>query len=125
MQRTEAIKKLGKLLGKSLGYRVDTQAPTKDERTAAYEQFKAAAKERKTLEEKRNARRQEILAADAEYQALVAAHKEAKEHADKLGAVSRQYKFTVGTNSGMFFHVRAQGDTWEEIIDKVEAKRRT
>jgi len=35
MERTIAIKKLGKMLGKSFGYRVDPRAPSREEREEA------------------------------------------------------------------------------------------
>ena len=35
MERSVAIKKLGKLLGKKLGYRINTKAPTQEEKAAA------------------------------------------------------------------------------------------
>ena len=34
-------------------------------------------------------------------------------------SVVHHYRFTVGTSNGMFFHIRAQGDSWEEVIEKV------
>lgn len=123
MERSVALKKkLGKLLGKKLGYRVDDKAPKADEREAAKAEFDLACQERNALKEKRDARHRAILEADAEYQSLFAAHRAASDRADKLSSLTRRYKFTVGVCGDMFFHVRAQGDTWEEVIDKLKLK---
>ena len=53
MERSVAIKKLGKLIGKGLGYRVNAKAPTKEERETAKAEYAVALKERNELKEKR------------------------------------------------------------------------
>jgi len=121
MERAVAIKKLGKLLGKSLGYRVDSRAPKPDERIAAKAALPAAIDEMKAVKEKRDARCRAILAADAEYQTLLIASNVATERVKRLSGMSSHYKFTAGVSSEMFFHVKAQGDSWEEVIAKLEA----
>lgn len=123
MQRQEALKKLRRLLGDKLGYRVDPNAPTSNEREEARIALRDVRAEREMLGEKRQARRMAILAADADYQQLVKAHEEARKSADKLASLMHRYKFTVGTSSDMFFHVKAQGDNWEEIIAKLTGKK--
>jgi hypothetical protein len=122
MERAVAVKKLVKLLGKSLGYRINDKAPTREERAAAQEASKSAVAERNALKEKRDERYRAILAADAEYQRLHAEHKAASERVDRLWSITRHYKITVGTTTSMFFHVRAEGDSWEEVIDKLQQK---
>lgn len=123
MERAVAIKKLGKILGKKLGYRVDPKALSRDEREVARIECLEAVKERKELEEKKNARSRAILEADAEYQRLAADHKAARERAERLGSMSRRQKITVGTSEGIFFRVMAEGDSWEEVIEKLTAKK--
>lgn len=124
MERSVALKKLGKLLGSKLGYRVDPKAPRPDERDAAHAALTPAVAERDALREKRDARREAILAADMEYQQLKTAAKAAGEHVDRLSSTTRRKKITVGTSEGMFFLVRAEGDTWEEIIEKLTPVKR-
>jgi hypothetical protein len=119
MERAVALKRLGKLLGKSLGYRVDGNAPTREERAAAREALTLAIANRTARKDAKEARYRAILAADAEYQSLLAAANAASEEVSRLGSITRHYKITVGTTSSMFFHVRAEGDTWEEIISKL------
>ena len=75
MERSVALKKLGKFLGKSLGYRVNDKAPTREERKSPAE-LPAAIAERNALKEKRDERYRAILAGDAEYlEIFFAAHK--------------------------------------------------
>jgi uncharacterized protein (DUF3084 family) len=123
MERAVAIKKLGKILGKSLGYQVDPKAPNRDEREAARAECMTAVAERQDLKERMEVRRKVLLDADAEYQALKADYEKVRDRADLLGSISRRYRITVGTSSSMFFHVRAEGDSWEEVIGKLTAKK--
>ena len=122
MERAIAIAKLGKLLGKKLGYRIDNKAPSPEERATAKAELPEATKIRIAAAEKMTARREAILAADAEYQALVAGYKVARQRADKLMSMQHWYKFSVGTSNNMFFYVAASGDSWEEVIKEVERK---
>lgn len=120
MERSVAIKKLGKLLGKSLGYRVDTRAPTADERLDARAALGVAREELSVVSSKIAERREAILSGDHEYQALKVKGEAARKRVDKLTSITSHYKITVGITSSMFFHVRAQGDTWEQVIAKLE-----
>lgn len=122
MERVVAIKKLGKMLGKSLGYRVDPTAPRADERDQAREEAKTLNAAFNAAAEAEAERQKAILGADAEYQRLKAETKRLREAKDRAWSKSHHYKFTVGTSNGMFFHVRAQGDSWEEVINKLNTK---
>jgi len=123
MERAVAIKKLGKILGKSLGYRVDPKAPDQDDRDEARAKLREESPKREALKKAMEARRAEVLNADAEYQRLKAEHAEAAKLCDRLSSIQYHYRFTVGTSNGMFFSVKAQGDNWEEIIAKLTEKR--
>lgn len=124
MERSVAIKKLGKLLGHRLGYRVDPKAPSREEREAAMAELKSATEDRNRIREQLEARRKAILDGDAEYQRLSAENKAERDRRDNLWGISQHYKITVGTSSGMFFHVRAQGDSWEDVIDKIAGEKK-
>ena len=124
MERSVAIRKLGKLLGKKLGWRVNTKAPTKEERAVAKAELPAAIQERNKLKERRDERYKAILTADTEYQSLFAAHRAASERTDKLEAMTRWHKITVGISEDLFFVVKAEGDTWEEVIGKLAVKEK-
>lgn len=119
MERTVALKKLGKLLGPKLGWRINPKAPTPEEREFAKMALPLAIEEKKRLQEQRQVRYLAILAADAEYQSLKAAAKAATDRADHLSSVTRHHKITVGTSEGMFFLVKTEGDSWEEVIGKL------
>lgn len=125
MERAVAIKKLGKILGKKLAYRIDDRAPTPEKRAEAKAELPSATQESIKLKEKRDARYKAILAADVEYQNLFAAHRAASERVSELHSITRHYKITVGTNEGLFFLHKAEGDSWEEIINKLESKKQT
>src|SRR5262245_7898548 len=116
MERSVAIKKLIKLLGNDVGWRIDQKAPKQDEREAARAALHPAVAERTVLLQDLAERREAILAADAEYQRLHADCKAARERVDKLTGIAHRYRFTVGVNNGVFFLVKAQGDSWEEVI---------
>ena len=123
MERSVALKKLGKLLGKSMGYRVDPKAPDAEEREEAGVELKAVVEARTEAQLKMDARRREILAADAEYQALKASYDETRKRAERLQGMTNYYRFTVGVSNGMFFMIKAQGDSWEEVIATVAKDR--
>jgi hypothetical protein len=123
MERAVAVKKLGKILGKSLGYRVDPKAPDQDDRDEARSKLPEAVAKRKVLLEQLEARRSAVLQADAEFQRLKADHADAKKACDKLFSITCHYRFTVGTSTGLFFVIKAQGDSWEEVIAKLTEKK--
>lgn len=123
MERAVAIKKLTKILGKSLGYRVDPKAPDQDDRDEARAQLAVEVPKRDALKKQRRERLETILLADAEYQRLKAEEAEAQKRCEKLSSATHHYRFTAGTSNGMFFLVKAQGDSWEEVIAKLTKER--
>ena len=78
MKREDAVKKLGKLLGKCFGWRVDSDAPDAEERAEAKQQLPALRAAEEQAEAAMKARCAAVLAADHEYQALVVAHRDAR-----------------------------------------------
>jgi len=112
------------MLGKSFGYQIDGDAPSSDERLAAKEALTEANTEQQRLADACKARRELILGADAEYQKLSAEWSAARKHADELRGTSYRFKYQVGTADKLFFRVEASGDSWEDVIKKVEAKKR-
>lgn len=123
MERSVAIKRLTKLYGKNAAWRVNPKAPTRDEREAAMTAAGPAFAEKRALDDKLEARQKALLAADAEYQELLAAARAARQKADHLRSITLCYKITIGKIEMGFFHVTAQGDSWEEAFDRLEAKR--
>jgi hypothetical protein len=124
MERQIAIKKLTKLLGKNLGYRVDPKAPDQDDRDEARANLKIVGATRDELREAVRQRCNALLAADAEYQRLKVEFEKARETSDVLAATLSHYRFTAGIiGSHGFFVIKAQGDSWEEVIAKLEKDR--
>jgi hypothetical protein len=120
MERSVALNKLRKLLGKDFGYRIDSKACTREEREAAREQLPASNKERSDLEEKRRQRQQFLLDNDKEYQEINAARVAAVKRSQELLGKLHSSKITVGNSvAGLFFSVKAEGDNWEEVIAKL------
>jgi len=124
MERSVAIKKLGKLLGKSLGYRVDPSAPTSEGREEIKRQLPTMNFAKQQAEQIMRERQEAILAGDAKYQELVAIYKDAKKRAADAFSVANHFKVTVGrTTEFGFFHIEAQGDSWEDVIETLERKQ--
>jgi hypothetical protein len=124
MERIAAIKKLRKMLGKEFAYRVDPQASSPEERREAQAKIKAAAAKRDALGEAMTKRRDEIIAADSEYQQLLKQYGDARKEYDALNSIAHCYKFTVGTANRLFFRVAANGDSWEDVIAKINGERK-
>ena len=119
MERSVALRRLRRILGDRLGYRIDPKAPTPEERAAAKAELEASLDQFEELKKLRDARHQAILAADEGYQSLKAACEAARERRDQLSSIRARYKITVGVSGDLFFVVRAQGDSWEEVIAKL------
>ena len=94
-----------------------------DDRAEAREELKLSVTERDELERAKNARMLELLEADAEFQRLKTAYDASRKRCEKLVSIQHHYRFTVGVSNGMFFIIKAQGDSWEEVIKKVEKER--
>ena len=124
MKRDIALKKLQKLLGKNMGYRVDPDAPDADGRAEAKVERARVAADAAELKLKLDRRREELLSADPEYVRWRELHKAARDRADRLTGMQHHYRFTVGISGEHFFTVRAQGDSWEEVIAKLEKETR-
>lgn len=122
MERAVALKRLSKMFGKKLRWQINPKAPTAEEREAARIEMATALPEKKALEERLSQRRAAILAADQEYRELLALFKAMKERVDKLQGMQHRHKIQVMTFEGFFNHVRASGDSWEEIFAELEKR---
>jgi hypothetical protein len=121
MTRQEAIKKLGRIYGKKAGYRVADGAANADERAAASQALKELRALNRELDAQIDKRRAELLNVP-DYNELLKTRSSIKQQMNTAMSVAASHKFTAGYVSGMgFFHVEAQGDTWEEIFAKIEA----
>lgn len=126
MDKSVAIKRLRKILGKGFGYRVNPKALKREDREKAKVELKVTNAERESLRAAADARRAEILSGDQDYQAKLAAYHAARKRTGQLLGKIHSCPITVGTTSSAggfgFFHVKAEGDNWEEVLEKVNRK---
>lgn len=99
-------------------YRVDPKAPDADERERLRAEFQRTRDAMRAADDARAKRLAEVLAADAEYQRLKAAHAEAKRAHEAVPA-SHRYRISVGRDHQFFISTVAEGDNWSEVVDKV------
>lgn len=120
-------RRLQKLLGNKAAWRVNPKAPDAAGRAAAAAVAEDLANDAKSALDAMNARREELLKADAAYQTLRADYDAAKKARDDNSGRRHWYPISVGTISGVagmdFFHVKAEGDTWDEVIKKLESSK--
>jgi len=124
MNQTQALAKLKKLLGPSVGYRINAKAPTADERAELREGFPALQRAEEETKAAREARLVELLAGDARYQELKAAATAASKAAAEARGRLYRHRITVGVSGSMFFSVMAEGDNWDEVVAVVAAKQK-
>lgn len=121
MTRQEAWQRLVRLFGeKRAGYRVAKAISSPEKRQKAKEAADALHARWTDVKTRREARAKELLS-DSLYQELEAESRALYRARDQALAEAGAYRFTIGTSDGMFFHVSAQGDTWEECFAKLDA----
>jgi hypothetical protein len=113
---------LRRLYGKKALYRYDEKAPTADERQALRERVPDLRSQREAARAARLARRDELLA-DPHYRDLLAIEQSAEKALESTLSRVRHYRVTIMTDEGFAHHVRAQGDNWQDAIDKARAER--
>ena len=131
MERQQAIKIVKRLLSgkrgtfadpEKFGYQVDDKAAGPEEREQAKEALHDAIEAKKKAQDAVEARRQALLS-DPDYRALVDDYGERRKAVDRLHSVIHRRKITVGYSNSLFFHVEAQGDSWEEIIATLKKEK--
>jgi hypothetical protein len=129
MTREQALKKLRKLLGKNAAFTVHERISSPEARARALESRRFLSGRKVELSERLEARRKALLDGDPEYQSLLAELRPVREQIEKQTGEAFYYKFVAGTVSRLIpsmpiFHIEASGDTWEDVIAKIEAKKR-
>ncbi len=120
MNQKQAIARLTKRLGRKLAWRVNKNALRADERDEEREASRALRAEAQELKAALEARCAELLK-DPQYVALRERYKEADDAANRALSRSMSKAITVGKIELGFFLVAAEGDTWEEVVQKVES----
>jgi hypothetical protein len=119
MKRIVAVNKLSKILGKRMGYQIDPKALMAYERASVKAAFQAEAEALNELKKKKRERFEALLKADAAYQSLANEWRAAEDRVNKLRSKLNGYKITVGLSDRNFFYIKAEGDTWEEVLAKL------
>jgi hypothetical protein len=125
MERSVALRRLRKILGKEFGYQVNESSIPREVREDEKPEFEAAVKRREKAQTELTRMRTEHmtkLEATDEYKAAQEELRQCREKASHLGARQMMRRFTVGTANRLFFHVDASADTWEEIFAELQRK---
>jgi hypothetical protein len=121
MNERQAIAKLHKLLGKRAAYRIDDKAPDAETRAAYRAALPDLRADEKEAREALDARRAEVLAADPVYQSLLCRWRTVKQTTDNAASIGYRSRITAGVDMGIGLSVKAEGDNWQEVIDKLES----
>lgn len=123
MNKKQALSKISKLLGKHAAIQ-DHKLPSSDESRAAAHIARQAANEQKRIAAAAlNDRREQLLTQDAEYQRLLTIFNECQRAVFAAGGFG-YYRYSAGTLGSLFFSVKAQADTLEDLVDKVKKAAR-
>jgi hypothetical protein len=121
MNLTQAKAAMARLVGKRATWRYDDKAPGAEEREGLWAKSQALADVTAQAKAALDARRAELLR-DPDYLRLkaawVAAH---KEHSEAFSR-ARRHRVCIGRSNGIFNVVLAEGDNWQDAIDKLESK---
>lgn len=123
MNKKQALAKLRKLLGPRAMYEIRERAPSADERFAIRAALREKVPERNAAKEAMDARRRELLQ-DPEYRQMVERYQALASEVDRMTSITHSYRISVGKNLGLCFEIAAQGDTWGDVFEKLEAKNR-
>ena len=121
MNQTQALAKARKILGPKAMIQIRKSIPIGEERDAEIARRKVLTGELKVLTEARDARRSEVLKADAEYQRLKNEAARIEKERDNLHAGWHR-RVSVGVDAGIGFYVKAEGDNLDEALADLEAK---
>lgn len=127
MTRAQAFTKIKRILGPNAHVDVGNEITSPEKRQAAHDAAESFRQQRTELDA-RITSLQKVLLDHPEYKALQAQRTALRKQFEQVNWQQSRYKFQAGIVSdlGPFnaFHVRASGDTWEEVIAKLEKERR-
>jgi hypothetical protein len=120
MNIAQAKAAMRRLIGAKAMWRYDEKAPNANERAelrAILPDLRASRDAAKTAMQLRRAE----LLKDREYQRLLRAWEVADKAASMALGRAHHHRVTVGRDSGFAFTVMAEGDNWQDAIDKLKA----
>lgn len=114
MTNQQAIAKAKKRWGAKFSVRAGQSFSSPERRTQARDTVVQARDEIKQIDEEVARRLKEL----DWYQELQTRRRKCREHVSNTEGLAHYYRFSVGTQNGVFFSVAGQGDTWEEAFAK-------
>lgn len=111
--------RIAKLLGTRAAWRINKGATDAEGRKAAREELPELNRIKEAAKLAMEARRAELLQ-DPEYRRLVEQYRGAREASERRFVRSTRCPISVGVAGDLFFTVKAEGDTWDEVLDKLE-----
>lgn len=123
MTRTDAVKKLKRLLGDKLYWRESKEASSPEARAAASYDAERLKAEYDTAKAAKDAKYRELLS-DPDYVALAAKAKELHDALENARWRAMYRRVNVGTTNGMFATIWTSGDNWAEVVREVEAQQK-
>lgn len=125
MTPAEGMKAVKKLLGPKAQVR-EHRGATQERREAAKAALPALREKHRALKEARDARHKAILAADGEYQALLAETKIAQQEMEQAQGWVLVHRLSAGVPElgGMFLSVKANGDNWQDLVNQLQARQK-
>lgn len=123
MNSTQALAKARKLLGAKAFIRVNDKALIGEARQQQRAEFLKARDAQAVVKAALDLRRAAVLRADAEYQRLKSDYAAAVQLTESHGGFNHQ-RVAIGTSSGMFNTIHAQGDNFSEALDTLAVRRK-
>lgn len=123
MNKQQALAKLRKQIGPKIAWNENRYALTAEQRAEQAEKARDLRELETKLKADLEALRAKLLS-DPAYVTLSAAWQSAREQRERAFGLARMKPIQVGRNSGLFFHVMLEGDTWAEIVEKAEQQQR-
>lgn len=121
MNITQAKTAMRRLVGPTVTWRYSETAPTAEEREAMLATLPALQTAYESARDAAEARRRQLLS-DPEYLRLAAAGQAARKALGSAQGRASYYRVQIGKSNGMFNHILAEGDNWQDAIDKLKAK---
>ena len=124
MNQTQALAKAKKVLGPKAIVQVNSRVPVGEKRAAEIQLRSVLTTELKALVEARDARRNELLKNDAEFQRLKQEAIDKEKARDNCHA-GYHHRVEIGVNGGFFTSIRAGGDNFDEALANLTSRNLT
>ena len=122
MNAAQATKAIKRIIGKNGFLKHDPRAPDAAEREAAKARLPDLIAAQKVAEELAEARRREVLK-DPEYVALRDEAVRLRKERERTSGVARWFRVEACHSMGIGYSVKASGDTFAEVVEKLENGR--